>query len=129
MKSNDPRLAELLTICNQQRVKTLDEFMREIIATANPEDAYQALIEHRAERAETNHNLERIQLRDYKARDKISAAKRPMLDAVRRILEENREYWPLSDRQIITGYFLFPSCGTLPNPTACIAIPCSVTRM
>jgi hypothetical protein len=33
-------------------------------------------------------------------RPEISAAKRPFLDAVLRILEEQRDYWPLSDRQI-----------------------------
>lgn len=35
-----------------------------------------------------------------KVRAKISAAKRPFLDAVHRILSEREDYWPLSDRQI-----------------------------
>src|SRR5262249_13205879 len=33
-------------------------------------------------------------------RCEISAAKRPFLDAILRILDEQRDYWPLSDRQI-----------------------------
>jgi hypothetical protein len=33
-------------------------------------------------------------------RCEINAAKRPFLNAILRILEEQREYWPLSDRQI-----------------------------
>jgi len=33
-------------------------------------------------------------------RCEISEAKRPFLDAVLAILEEQRDYWPLSDRQI-----------------------------
>jgi hypothetical protein len=106
MASTDPRFTDLLTTCNQQRVKTLDEFMREIIANANPEEEYQALIEHRASRSEVNHNLERIELRGYKGRKEITAAKGPLLDAIRQVLEENREYWPLSDRQV--HYRLLP---------------------
>jgi hypothetical protein len=106
MEIDDPRFTELLTTCNQQRIKTLDEFMREIIARANPDEEYQALIKHRASRSEVNHNLERIELRDYKGRKEITSAKGPLLDAIRQVLKENREYWPLSDRQV--HYRLLP---------------------
>jgi hypothetical protein len=98
--SNDPRFAKVLTAANQQRIKTLDEVMREIIAQANPEETYRALIEQRKARAQLNHNLEQIQLREYRGRKKISKAKAPLLAAIQEILEANREYWPLSDRQI-----------------------------
>jgi hypothetical protein len=106
LASTDPRFTDLLMACNQQRVKTLDEFMREIIANAGPEEDYQTLIEHRAGRSEVNHSLERIELRGCKGRKQITAAKEPMLDAIRQVLEENRQYWPLSDRQV--HYRLLP---------------------
>jgi hypothetical protein len=100
LESTDPRFTDLLVEYNRQRVKTLDEFLREAIAYASPDQEYQALIEHREARAGVNHSLERIELREFKSRKRISPAKYPMLTAVREILEENRNYWPLSDRQI-----------------------------
>jgi hypothetical protein len=106
MKSTDPEFIRLLVTCNQQRVKTLDELMREIIATADPEQSYQSLIDHRTEQAKLNHTLERIELGDYRSRRALSAAKEPMLKAIDQILEDNREFWPLSDRQI--HYRLLP---------------------
>jgi hypothetical protein len=98
--SDDPRLPQLLASYNQQRVKTLDEFLREAIATANPEESYQALIAHRQKRSQIEHGLEQIELRGYKGRKQISYAKYEHLDAIIRILNDNREYWPLSVRQV-----------------------------
>jgi hypothetical protein len=98
--SDDPRLVELITFYNQQRVKTLDEFLREAIATANPEESYQALIEHRQKRAELEHGLAKIELRGYKGRKAISRVKYEHLDAIIAILNDNRDYWPLSVRQV-----------------------------
>jgi hypothetical protein len=98
--SRDPKLVELITAYNQQRHKTLDEFLRETVINANPEQTYQALIEHRIKRGQIDHSLESIELRDVKKRKKISPASFPFLTAVIQILNDNREYWPLSDRQI-----------------------------
>jgi hypothetical protein len=106
MDSSDPRFMELLMAFNQQRVKTLDEFMREIIAQSNPDDEYKALIEHREKRGEVRHDLERIELRGHKGRKEISVAKMPMIKAIKEILEDNRDFWSLSDRQI--HYRLLP---------------------
>ena len=105
-ESDDPDFVRLLTAFNQQRVKTRDEFLREIIANANPEEEYESLLTERAKRSEVNHSLERIELREFKARKQISRAKLPMLRAVIEILNENRKYWPLSDRQV--HYRLLP---------------------
>jgi hypothetical protein len=43
MRSDDSRFALLLVACNKQQIKTLDEFMREIIANTNPDEALQVL--------------------------------------------------------------------------------------
>ena len=104
--SDDPRFHKILVAANQQRVKTLDEILREAIAQANPNEVYRSLIEHREARASVNPALERIELRPYRGRKKISKAKEPMLKPVQEILEANRDFWPLSDRQV--HYRLLP---------------------
>src|SRR5207247_1395343 len=45
-------------------------------------------------------HIETLDLGNYKGRAEISAAKFPLLNAVKKIIEERREFWPLSDRQI-----------------------------
>jgi ParB family chromosome partitioning protein len=57
MQSDDPRFAKLLVACNKQRAKTLDEFMREIIASTNPDEAFAALLSHRAKRLKSRTTL------------------------------------------------------------------------
>jgi hypothetical protein len=94
----DPEFETLLVEYNRQRVKSFDEVVREQVITCNPDDAYRALVEHRKARAEVIGEF--IQIGGEKKRKMISRAKRPMLEAVARIVFEQREYWPLSDRSI-----------------------------
>jgi hypothetical protein len=56
--------------------------------------------------AESDHGWVRVELGPPKRRSRISAAKLPLLNAVIRIVEEYRDYWPLSVRQI--HYYLCP---------------------
>jgi hypothetical protein len=88
----------LLREANRQRVKSLDEVVREEIISANPEEAHRALVEHRRKKAEVS--AETITLKDTRQRAQITKAKAPFLEAIRRVLEERRDYWPLTDRQI-----------------------------
>lgn len=83
---------------NRQRVKSFDEKLREEAVSADPAVAYQALIKHRQNQASLN--LDTIDIRAEKRRAKISKAKWPFLEAIKRIIEERRKFWPLSDRQI-----------------------------
>ena len=76
----------LLREYNRQRVKSLDEQLREAIIEADPIDAYQSLIEHRRQRSVDALAAETLVIPEGKARAKISKAKLPFLDAVRRIL-------------------------------------------
>jgi hypothetical protein len=94
----DPRFPALVRDCNRQRKKTRDEVLREEVVSANPEEAYRVLREHRQQSARVS--LDEIELGAVKRRPRISAAKRPFLDAILRILEEYRESWPLSVRQV-----------------------------
>jgi ParB-like chromosome segregation protein Spo0J len=92
------RFMHLLRECNRQRVKTFNEKLREEAISANPDAAYQSLIEHRKERSQLD--LETLDIRGEKRRSEISKAKLPLLEAINGIIEDRRQYWPLSDRQI-----------------------------
>jgi hypothetical protein len=89
---------KVLATYNKQRVKSFDETVRETLVTIEPHDAYNRLLTERAERSIID--VATLELEDYKPRAKITAAKQPMLDAVLRVIDERRKFWPLSDRQI-----------------------------
>jgi hypothetical protein len=89
---------QLLRECNRQRIKTFDEKLREVIVSANPEVAYQALIEHRESRLQPI--LDTINIREEKRRPTISNAKALFLAAILTIIQELKMFWPVSDRQI-----------------------------
>ena len=91
----------LLAEHNTQRVKSLDEQIREAVVKADPESSYRALIAHRDAKSDlTDFEGDALAMGDFKARKRISGAKKPMLDSVARVLAERRKFWPLSDRAI-----------------------------
>jgi hypothetical protein len=98
IRSTDPEFTSRLRECNRQRVKSVAEIAREEILSADPEEAYRALVEYRTEQAHIDVNT--IQISGVKVRAQISSAKQPMLDAILSILEAKRAFWPLTDRQI-----------------------------
>jgi hypothetical protein len=83
---------------NEQRVKTYDEKLRETLITVDPDMAYTSLIAHRRKQAEIA--ILPVDIREKKRRAAISKIKQPFLEAVQAILDEYREFWPLSVRQI-----------------------------
>ena len=95
---DDPEFLPLLREYNLQREKSLDEKLREEIVSADPEEAYESLIEHRTAKAAIS--VRSIQISGAKTRCEISLAKRPMLAAIEQIMNDWRPYWPLSDRRI-----------------------------
>jgi hypothetical protein len=96
--STDPEFPARLRECNRQRVKSIAEIAREEILSADPEEAHRALVEYRTEQAQIDVNT--IEISGVKVRAKISSAKQPMLDAILGILEAQRAFLPLTDRQI-----------------------------
>ena len=88
----------LLRECNRQRVKTFSEKAREAVVDSSAEDTYVALLSERAQASAVEG--EPVRLRGQKTRAQITRAKEPFLQAVLRIIEARREFWPLSDRQI-----------------------------
>ena len=83
---------------DRQRVKSLDETIREAVASADPEIAYEALLEERAQNLHVV--VPAMDLRERQARKEISDAKYPFLNAIIRVLNRLREFWPVSERQI-----------------------------
>jgi ParB-like chromosome segregation protein Spo0J len=97
IRHEDPRFLPFLRDCNRQRIKGLDEVLREELVSANPEEAYRRLREHREEQSKVD--VDTIALGKRKWRARITAAKRPLLDAIKCIVSENRTV-RLSVRQI-----------------------------
>jgi hypothetical protein len=106
MVSTDPRFESYLVSFNQQRVKSAAEQIREEVIRTSPEDAYDALLTHRAaEAARAQGRLDDAGLRildpsTARRRSGISPAKRPMLDAAVMVIDQYEDYWPLTLRQI-----------------------------
>jgi hypothetical protein len=95
---SDPKFETLLVEHNRHRVKSFDETMREFAIEINPQDAYRALLEQRKVASAVSGEF--LVISDKKARNKISDAKQPMLDACVKVINDQKEYWPLSDRSI-----------------------------
>ena len=84
---------------NRQRVKTREELLKEAAIDVDPEAAYQQLSEYRT--ADSKKHLKgRIKIEGEKKRAEISLAKAPMLGAVKKIIFDNEDHWPLSVRQV-----------------------------
>jgi hypothetical protein len=96
--STDPGFLTLLREYNRQRAKSLDEVLREEVVSANPEESYRRLVEHRKESARVS--AETIRIEGHLRRSRITAAKTPFLDAILGVLRDRRDFWPLTDRQI-----------------------------
>jgi len=95
----DPDFIARLVAYNNQRVKGVDELIREEVVKANPKEARRALKQYR-ERDLSVDDVDLMQLRSKKKPAEISKAKQPLLDAVWKILNDRRAHWPLWDRQV-----------------------------
>ena len=96
--STDPKFLLLLREYNRQRVKSIDEVLREEILAANPEHAYDSLLQYRREAAKVK--VKSGTIVGEKHRAAITKAKQPFLDAIKAIIERLKDFWPLSDRLI-----------------------------
>jgi hypothetical protein len=106
MLSTDSGFLRLLVEHNRQRMKSLDERLREEVIAADPEECHRHLVEHR--RQQSRVCVDTITIVGVKKRAKISPAKGPFLEAILRVLAERRDYWPLSDRQIHYALLNYP---------------------
>jgi hypothetical protein len=96
-RGNRGKFLRLLREANRHRVKKINEvFKEEIIDTTNNE-AESELEREIIERSDIN--IEAMEIEGTKERFGIIGRK-PILDAAIKIINELRDYWPLSDRQI-----------------------------
>lgn len=97
--SRHPDFEKKLVAFNSQRVKSIDELVREVVVNhESTEDAYAALVRHR--RAASTVAGQTLKLGVRKARKAISPGKEPMLRAVKAALARNQGFWPMSDRSL-----------------------------
>jgi hypothetical protein len=102
------RFVRLLREYNRQRVKSFDEVVREECVSIDPDAAYKWLQASRVKNPGMPGfgDLDVITLDKCSPRCRISKAKRPMLEAVKRVIEGLRDYWALSIRSV--HYRLLP---------------------
>ncbi|MCH7633799.1 MAG: hypothetical protein IIA36_03780 [Proteobacteria bacterium] len=88
------------SMSDPQKYRTKEEVakFREELVNANPEESYRVITEHRRNASQVS--LDAIQIKGVKVRSKITKAKQPMLNAIRRILRERRKFLPLTVRAI-----------------------------
>jgi hypothetical protein len=94
---------KLLVECNSQRIKGADVLLAESVVKVDPVAAHKMIVaEREAKEAQRSNDctLSIITTHGNKRRCDFSPAKKPLLDAIQRIVEEQREFWPLSVRQI-----------------------------
>ncbi|NOT00451.1 MAG: ParB N-terminal domain-containing protein [Phycisphaerales bacterium] len=100
-EASTDEIVQLLREHNRQRVKSLDEMLREEVVSADPDLAHVRLLEHRRDRSDmSDRPSSTVEMSGRKGRKRISEQKRAMTEAVMAAIGERREYWPLSDRQI-----------------------------
>jgi len=92
---------KLLREFNRQRVKSLDEQIRESIIDADPDEAERELVLHRREKSKVGHVP--LSMGNRRERKTISKAKSDFVKAIIKTLYDNTEFWPYSDRRLHYG--------------------------
>ncbi len=88
---------KILRLYNRQRDKSPSERIREKLLDINPEEAYAKLFIHRCESRAMASEIN-VELGGTKKRAKITTLQ--FLAKAQQIIEENREYWPLTVRRV-----------------------------
>jgi len=94
--SSDERL-EILSTYNKQRDKSHVERLREAMQEIDPDAAYDNLLKDRYKRSKVDLE-DNIILGEYKGRARITT--RAFLQGAKKVIESEREYWPLTDRRV-----------------------------
>ncbi len=100
VRLGDPNFLRLLREYNRQRVKGVDEIIREQAVDASDSDkqAIAKIIIDRVRRSEIS--IDAMEIEGTKKRSAITTAKVPFLKAILKVIQESEDFWPLSDRQI-----------------------------
>jgi len=87
-----------LRLYNRQRDKSPSERIREKLLDINPEDAYCELYMHKLDSRSLGASVVNVHMGGTKKRAKITTLQ--FLVKAQQIIEENREYWPLTVRRV-----------------------------
>jgi ParB-like chromosome segregation protein Spo0J len=91
----------LLREHNQQRVKTFDERTREAMIDVAADDVYDELQVYRKRKFDLGRiRAARVEMGERKRRPELTDAKLQLLIAIQKVLQDNRQFWPLSLRQV-----------------------------
>jgi hypothetical protein len=92
---------KLLVEANSQRIKNVNELLHESAIKIDPKTAHDQIVNERVEKQKRNRaKLSVIAPVSSGQRFKLSKAKMSMVIAINNILEAQRDYWPLSARQV-----------------------------
>jgi len=96
---------KMLTAANKQRKKTTGMLLRETLVNIDAKAAHEQIVKEREEKNDSRRFFSDISDREITpgkidSRKQISKAKIPLLEAALKVLNEHREYWPLSVRQV-----------------------------
>jgi ParB-like nuclease domain len=99
---NKSEFLKLLVEMNSQRIKSTSELVHETLIKVDPKAAHQKIVNDRKQKDEERSCIDLSEIDPiYDGRRcDISPAKYPLLAAIRKVLEEQGAYWPLSVRQI-----------------------------
>jgi hypothetical protein len=99
---NPDAFIKLLVAMNSQRIKSTSELLHESSVKIDPKVAHEQIVNERKEKQNQRNtdNLSVIDPFSDGRRCEISKAKLPLLDAIKRVLDEQKDYWPLSARQV-----------------------------
>ncbi len=97
---NDPDFLIYLREFNRQRVKGVEESVREqhVDASISTNNARAQLQIDKITRADIR--VSKMEIFGTKKRSEISDAMQPFIDAIKKVISETKEFWPLSDRQV-----------------------------
>ena len=82
---------------NQQREKNPGEKIREQLLLIDPNEAYERICRHRADQL-SGTSIANVDLGNTKKRARITTTQ--FLKAAQKVIEDNKEYWPLTLRRI-----------------------------
>ena len=94
---------KLLVEMNTQRIKGADVLLAEAVIKVDPVAAHAKIVNERKAKEQNRREdstLAEVTSSSDGRRCKLSKAKQPMLDEILRIIEEQRDHWPLTVRQI-----------------------------
>ena len=104
IRETDPDgFVKLLVAFNQQRVKSTDEQLHEVVIQTSEAEAYAHLKKHRRLKSDHDQILAEhtaVAPGEKCGRAAISQAKSELVTAIENVLDNVKEFWPVSDRQI-----------------------------